>query len=107
MIELHVLGFCYLSYNSLIHYLNFKSKFHIQKLLCLKINALLRGFSASLLLSSTVLNHLPDSHDLCCLLLLSAYVLGGLYCKQYGPRSDCSHEQSDQGSYGLLPSGIH
>ena len=31
--------------------------------------------------------------------------LGMLYCEQYGPRSDCSlpWEQSDQGSYCLLP----
>ena len=33
---------------------------------------------------------LPASHDFCCLYLSSVYVLGNRYCKQYGPRSDCS-----------------
>ena len=37
----------------------------------------------------------------CCLLSHLLMFLGSLYCKQYGPRSDCSPagEQSDHGSY--------
>ena len=36
--------------------------------------------------------------QLFCLLIF----LGSLYCKQYGTRSDCIQEQSDQGSYCFL-----
>ena len=32
----------------------------------------------------------PASHDFCPLPLSYLIVLGKLYCKQYGPRSDCS-----------------
>ena len=50
------------------------------------------GFT-SLLIPGNPFNHFPASHDVCCLHLF----LGSLYGKQYGPRSDCSREQSDQG----------
>ena len=41
------------------------------------------------------LNPFPVVHDKCCLVFLPLIMyIGGLYCKQYGPRSDCSLRSS-------------
>ena len=48
-------------------------------------------FYTSLLILCSI-NPIPTFHDKCCLpshLLMLMY-LSSLYCKQYGPRSDCS-----------------
>ena len=46
-----------------------------------------------------IINHFPVSHHFCHLFVQQVMFIGSLYCKQYGPRSDCYQgEQFDQGS---------
>ena len=51
------------------------------------------------------INPLPASHDFCCLLSFLLIFLGSLYCKQYGPRSDCS--QGFLVFVSMIKSGLH
>ena len=47
-----------------------------------------------LLTHYTEINNFPASHDFCHLLSHLPMYLSSLYCKQYGPRSDCSLRSS-------------
>ena len=58
----------------------------------------LTGFLTSILLGCNMTVTIFVVCFIACL-----FFLGSLYCKHFGPRSDCSHEQSDQVSCCLSP----